>query len=148
MKVILRRDKNTLGKIGEVISVKDGYARNFLIPREYVFTATPTAIKALEIEKKKLVKKFAKEKEEAKKLASILSEQQVSIAMKVGEEGRLYGSVTPQMIAQELVVRGFNVDRRSIIIDEPIKSLGIFDVKIKLHPEVTTKLKTWVINED
>ena len=89
---------------------------------------------------------MARKKEAAELLASKLSEIQVSVPMKVGEEGRLFGSVTPQMIAHELAVMGFDIDRRSIMIDDAIKSLGVFDVKAKLHPEVIATFKVWIIS--
>ncbi len=148
MKVILRQDVEKLGGMGDIVTVKAGYARNFLIPRELAYLATDKSMKALQIEKKRYDKKMAKEKVSAEALADQLSELQISIAMKVGEEGRLYGSVTSQMVAQELELRGYDIDRRNIIIEEPIKSLGVFDVKIRLHPEVTTTLKIWVISEE
>ena len=90
---------------------------------------------------------MAKLKAEAELLASKLTEVQLSIGMKVGEEGRLFGTVTQQMVADELQLRGYDVDKRNVTIDEPIKSLGVFDVKVKLHPEVTTTVKVWVISE-
>lgn len=148
MKVILRQDVYNLGKIGEVVIVKDGYARNYLLPREMVYFATPGAMKRLEIEKRQHDTRAAKEKALAEVLAVQLAEVQLSIPMKVGEENRLFGSVTPQMIAQELLNRGFNIDRRVVAIEDPIKTLGVFDVKIKLHTEVSATLKVWVINEE
>lgn len=148
MKVILRKDVNNLGQMGEIVTVKNGYARNYLIPRSLAYFATPGAINALEVEKKQYAKRQAKEKSVAEEFAAQLAEVQVSIPMKVGEENRLYGSVTPQMIAQELSVLGHDIDRRNIIIDEPIRSLGIFDVRIKLHTDVFATVKVWVINEE
>lgn len=148
MKVILRRDIENLGNMGGVVTVKDGYARNFLIPRNLAYYASPGAVKVLEVEKKQFDKKLAKEKLVADDLALKLTDLQISIAMKVGEEGKLYGSVTNQMIASELALRGYEIDRRSIIIENLIKSLGVFDIKIKLHPEVIADLKIWVINEE
>ncbi len=148
MKVVLRAPVEKLGEMGDIVTVKSGYARNYLIPRELAYNATSGAMKKLEVEKKLYVRKMAKEKSMAEELAKQLAEMQISIAMKVGEEGKLYGSVTGQMIAQELEVRGFDIDRRNIIIEEPIKSLGVFDVKIKLHPEVMASLKIWVISEE
>jgi large subunit ribosomal protein L9 len=148
MKVILRQDIDNLGEMGDVVDVKNGYARNYLVPREMVYYASEGAMKKLEVEKKQYVKRMAKEKEVAAEIAEKMADLQISIAMKVGEEGRLYGSVTPQMIAQELKLRGFDVDRRDIIIEDPIKSLGVFDVKAKLHPEVSATLKVWVISEE
>jgi large subunit ribosomal protein L9 len=148
MKVILRQDISTLGAMGDIVNVKNGYARNYLIPRELAYVATPGAMKALEFEKKKYEKRMALEKAGAENIAQKLTEMQVSISMKSGEEGRLFGSVTGQMIADKLAESGIEIDRRSIIIDEPIKSLGIFDVKLKLHTDVHSTLKVWVISED
>ncbi len=148
MEIILRKEVQNLGTIGDTVNVKNGYARNYLIPRNLAYVATDGARKRIELEKRQYAKQMIKEKEGAEMLSEQLSELQVSIPMKVGEEGRLYGSVTPQMIAQELSVRGFNIDRRVIVIEDPIKSLGVFDVKVKLHPEVTATLKIWVISEE
>jgi large subunit ribosomal protein L9 len=148
MKVILRRDVDNLGIMGEVVSVKDGYGRNFLIPRDLAYYATDGAVRRLDAEKRQRNKKLAHEKVKAEQLKVGLSEVQISVAMKVGEEGRLFGSVTPNMIAQELITRGYEIDRRIIIIEEPIKTLGVFDAKIKLHPEVVATVKVWVISEE
>lgn len=148
MKIILRQDVENLGNMGEIVTVKDGYARNFLIPRSMAYFATASSLKRLEGEKRQYAKKQAAEKAIAEQTAAKLQDMQVTIAMKVGEEGKLFGSVTPQAIAKELEVMGFNLDRRHIIIEEPIKSLGIFSVKVKLHSEITAPLKVWVINEE
>jgi large subunit ribosomal protein L9 len=148
MKVILRQDVDNLGGMGTIVSVKTGYARNFLIPRELAYLATVNAIKAFEVEKKQFEKMRAVEKADAEAIALQLSDLQISISMKVGEEGRLYGSVTNQMIASELSIRGYDFDKRQILIDEAIKSLGVFDVKIKLHTDVIANLKIWVIGEE
>ncbi len=148
MKIILRQNVEKLGSIGELITVKDGFARNYLIPNQLAYLATPGAEKRLEIERRQYDKKMLRAKELAEVTASRLAELQISVPMAVGEEGKLFGSVTPQMIAQELEVRGFTIDRRSITIEEPIKSLGVFDVKVKLHPEVSGTLKVWVISQE
>lgn len=148
MNVILRQDVSNLGSMGEIVKVKDGYARNYLIPREMAYYASDSATRKLESEKKQYYKRQAIEKAQADDIAAKLSELQVSISMKVGEEGRLFGSVTPQMVADELKLRGYDIDKRNVVIEDPIKSLGVFDVKAKLHPEVTTNIKVWVISED
>lgn len=144
MKIILRENVEHLGAVGEIVNVRDGYARNFLIPRGFAYYASPKAIRILEGEKKQYEARMSKLKTEAELIAARLAETQVSIPMQVGEEGRLFGSVTNQMIAQELADKGFNIDRRTIILDDPIKSIGEFEVKIKLHPEVHAPLKVWV----
>lgn len=145
MKVILRRDLDNLGSMGELVTVKDGYARNFLIPRDLAYYASESAIKKLDAEKRQKAKRLANEKVNAENLASKIAELQISIPMKVGDEGKLFGSVTPAMIAAELVKKGFEIDRRLISFDDSIKSLGVFDAKIKLHPDVITTIKVWVI---
>lgn len=148
MKVVLRQDVPNLGSIGDVVTVKDGYARNYLIPRGLAYYASPKALKIIEQEKKQYEQRKQQEILNAQQLAERLESLQITIPMKVGESGRLFGSVTAQMIANELELRGYPIDRRSIIIDEPIKSLGLFDVKVRLHSEVTATLKIWVINEE
>jgi large subunit ribosomal protein L9 len=148
MKVILRQNVDTLGTIGEIVNVKPGYARNYLIPNQLAYVATDGAVRALETEKKQYAVKMEKAKSAAEHSATQLGDLQISIPMQVGEEGRLFGSVTSQMIANELDLRGFNVDKRDVTIEEPIKTLGIFEVKVKLHPEITAPLKVWVIAEE
>ena len=147
MKVILRQEVENLGKLGEIVNVKDGYARNYLIPRNYAYYATPGALKTFESEKKKYLALAEKLRHTAEQLSAQLADTQVSIAMKVGEEGRLFGTITPQMIADNLAVQGFTIDRRTVQIDEPIKTLGVYDVKVKLHTDVTATVKVWVISE-
>ena len=148
MQVILRQNVSNLGEIGEIVTVKNGYARNYLIPRQLAYVATKGAIQALETEKKQYAVKMEKAKANAEVVAGQLADLQISIAMQVGEEGRLFGSVTSQMVADELELRGFNIDKRDVMIDEPIKTLGVFELKVKLHPEITAPLKVWVIAEE
>ncbi|MBK6290524.1 MAG: 50S ribosomal protein L9 [Ignavibacteria bacterium] len=148
MKIILRQDVESLGHIGEIATVKAGYARNYLIPNQLAYVATPGAIRSLETEKKQYEGRMAKARTHAEGIAAQLAELQITVPMQVGEEGRIFGSVTGPMIAQELELRGFTVDKRNIIIDEPIKTLGIFDVKVKLHTDVIAPLKVWVIGQE
>ncbi|MFH1050721.1 MAG: 50S ribosomal protein L9 [bacterium] len=148
MKVILRQDVDNLGQMGTIVNVKPGYARNYLIPRELAYHATTNALRVFEQEKKQYEKLRAFEKADAEKIALQIADLQISIPMKVGEEGRLYGSVTSQMIAQEMELRGYDIDKRQIMIDDTIKSLGVFDVKLRLHSEITANLKIWVISEE
>ena len=128
--------------------MKAGYGRNYLIPNQLAYIASPGAIRSLETEKKQYEGRMAKARSQAEVVASQLAELQITISMQVGEEGRLFGTVTAPMIAQELELRGFKVDRRNITIDEPIKTLGIFDVKVKLLADVIAPLKVWVIGQD
>lgn len=147
MKVILRQDYEPLGKVGDVVEVKDGYARNFLIPKKIVYPATPGSIKAVEEEKKRLQAKLQREKKSAELLATELEKVSVTIPVTVGEEDRIHGTVTTEMIASALLQKGYEIDRRKIELDEQIKTLGIYNAKIKLHPEVTATVKVWVVKE-
>jgi large subunit ribosomal protein L9 len=148
MKVILRQDVENLGKMGDIVEVRDGYARNYLIPRGLAYYASEGAIRRLEQEKRQYQRRLERERISAQELAAQLEQLVLSIPMRVGEEGRLFGSVTPQMIADELSLRGFTIDRRAIVLEEPIRSLGIFEVKIKLHPEVVATVKLWVTSAE
>ena len=147
MKVILRKNFEKLGNVGEVVEVKDGYARNFLIPRNIAYLASKGNTKALEEEKVQIAKKAVKELEASQKLASELEKVSITIPVKVGEEDKIFGSVTNQMIADALKEKGYEIDRRKIEIDEQIKSLGIYTVKIKLHHDVIASVKTWVVRD-
>ncbi|MBI3125770.1 MAG: 50S ribosomal protein L9 [Ignavibacteriales bacterium] len=147
MKVILRKNFDQLGKVGEIVNVKDGYARNFLIPRGVAYQATQGNIRALEEEKKQIQKREVKEFEEAQKLAAEMEKVSVTIPVKVGEEEKIFGTVTSQMIVDSLKEKGFDVDKRKVEITEPIKSLGIYSVVVKLHTNVTATVKTWVVRE-
>ena len=147
MKVILRKKFDQLGKVGDVLTVKDGYARNYLIPRQIAYQATKGNILALEEEKKQILKKEVKELEAAQKFASNLEKISITIPVKVGEEDKIFGTVTNQMISDSLKEKGYDIDKRKIEITEQIKSLGIYSVSIKLHPSVSATVKTWVVRE-
>lgn len=147
MKVILRQDFETLGKIGEIVDVKDGYARNFLFPRGIAYAALKGNIKALEDEKKAVEKKNQQELKAAESFAAELETVSVTIPVQVGEEDKIFGTVTTQMIADSLKEKGYEVDKRKIEIEETIKSLGIYSVNVKLHPSVNAKVKVWVVRE-
>ncbi len=147
MKVILRKNFNQLGKVGDVVEVKDGYARNFLIPRQIAYTALKGNIRALEEEKKQLAKKLEKEIKAAELLATELEKVSVTIPVKVGEEDKIFGSVTTQMIADALKEKGYEIDKRKIEIPESIKALGIYSINIKLHSDINAVVKTWVVRE-
>lgn len=147
MKVILRKNFEQLGSIGDLVEVKNGYARNFLLPRQIAYVATKGNIKALEEEKLQYSKKEAKELQSSKALATELENVSITIPVKVGEEDKIFGSVTSQMIAEALKEKSFNIDKRKIELEEPIKALGIYEVNIKLHQEVNAIVKTWVVRE-
>jgi large subunit ribosomal protein L9 len=147
MKVILRQNYEALGQIGDVVEVKAGYARNFLIPRKIAYIALKGNIRALEEEKKGAAKKVQQELHAAETLASELEKVSVTIPVQVGEEDKIFGSVTTQMIADALKEKGYDLDKRKIEIEEPIKSLGIYGISIKLHASVNAKIKVWVVRE-
>lgn len=147
MKVILRKDFESLGTIGDVVEVKPGFARNYLFPRKIAYTALSGNLKALEEEKKVHVKKEQQELVKSEKLATELEKVSVTIPVQVGEEDKIFGTVTNQMIADALNEKGYDVDKRKIEIEESIKSLGIYGVNIKLHPKVNAKIKVWVVRE-
>jgi len=147
MKVILRKNFDQLGKVGEIVNVKDGYARNYLIPRQIAYQATQGNILTLEEEKKQILKKEVKELEAAQKFAADLEKISITIPVKVGEEDKIFGSVTNQMIADSIKEKGFDIDKRKIEVTEQIKSLGIYSVQVRLHPSVTAVVKTWVVRE-
>ena len=147
MKVILRKDHESLGKIGDVVEVKPGFARNFLLPRKIAYAALNSNLKALEEEKKVYAKKEQQELVKSEKLAGELEKVSVTVPVQVGEEDKIFGTVTNQMIADALTEKGYEIDKRKIEIEESIKSLGIYGVNIKLHPKVNAKIKVWVVRE-
>jgi large subunit ribosomal protein L9 len=147
MKVILRQDFETLGKIGEVVDVKDGYARNFLFPRGLAYAALKGNIRALDDEKKAVEKRNLQELKAAEKFAAELETVSVTIPVQVGEEDKIFGTVTTQMIADALKEKGHDIDKRKVEIEEPIKALGIYGVNLKIHQSVSAKIKVWVVRE-
>ena len=147
MKVILRQNFDSLGQIGDVVEVKDGYARNYLLPHKIAYVALKGNISALEEEKQNAAKKTQQELNSAEKLAAELEKVSITIPVQVGEEDKIFGSVTTQMIVDALKEKGYDVDKRKIEIEETIKTLGIYSVNIKLHTSVSTKIKVWVVRE-
>jgi large subunit ribosomal protein L9 len=147
MKIILRQDHEKLGKLGDIIEVKDGYARNYLIPRNIGYAATDGNLKALEEDKRQHEDRQKKELRQAEKLAKELEKVSITLKMKVGEDEKLFGSVTSQMIADALQEKSITIDKRIIELDEPIKALGIYTVNLKLHANVMGKAKVWVVRE-
>lgn len=148
MQVILKEDMKNLGKAGDIVTVKDGYARNYLLPRGIAIDATAKNIRALEHARRVVTERAKKLANDAQSLAQKLSQQTVSIKAKAGEEDRLFGSVTAIDISEALKEKGLDIDKRKIILDEPIKRLGSHVVSIKLHPEVIAQLKVEVERED
>lgn len=147
MKIILRQDEEGLGKRGEVVEVAPGYARNFLLPRGLALEATPKKMKLFEKEKKVEAAHKRKEERKIQDLSKRLSETSCTIAVKVGEDGKLYGSVTSRDIAEALAREGIEIDKRKITPEEAIKTLGIYRASIKLAPQVTAEVKVWVVKK-
>ena len=147
MEVILRDHVEKLGRRGEIVKVSDGYARNYLLPRKLALRATDGNKKHVERERKIMESREAEEKGQAEAIAARLAAIDISIARRVGETEQLYGSVTAADITDFLKAKGFEVDRRKLILPEPIKAIGEFDVPLKLHREVTVPLKVKVVKE-
>ena len=145
MKVILIEDIPSLGKMGDLVKVADGYGRNFLVPHGKAIRATTHNVKVLEHQTKQLKNKVDKIKRDAEKLARKIEAVSCTVAKPAGDEEKIFGSVNSMDIGESLKVEGIEVDRKKIILDEPIKTLGIYTVPIKLHPEVTAQLKVWVV---
>ncbi len=147
MEVILLEDVPSLGRIGDLVKVADGYGRNFLIPKKKAVKATSKKIKALEHEKRLVRERLEKSAREVDRLAKRLEDYSCTISKSVGESGKLFGAVTSKEIEQNLLENGFNIERKNILLEEPIKSLGIYTVPIKLSPSITADLKVWVVKE-
>lgn len=139
MKVLLKEDVTKLGSVGDEVEVKDGYARNFLIPTGKALLATPKNLKQFRHQKSIVEHKVKKFKGVAQGVADQLAKITVSVQKKVGDQGKLFGSVTSQEIAELVSAQGVEIDRRKIQLSEPIKSLGEFKIPIKLHPEITAE---------
>ena len=147
MKVILRQNFEPLGQIGDIVEVKDGYALNYLLPRKIAYAALKGNLRALEEEKKTVAKKSEQELRDAEAIAVELEKTSITIPVQVGEEDKIFGTVTTQMIADALSEKSFKIDKRKVELEEQIKTLGIYSVNIKLHPKVSSKIKVWVVRE-
>jgi len=147
MKVILREEVKSLGRTGEVINVKDGYARNFLIPKGLAVEANPDNIRALEHEKKKIQELAIKAKTTAEDMAVKLSSKVITIKAKAGEEEKLFGSVTAADIAEALKKEGMDIDKKKILLEDPIKRLGNYTVNVKIHSDISTQVNIQVVQE-
>jgi large subunit ribosomal protein L9 len=140
VKIILRKDVATLGDAGEVVSVKNGYANNFLIPQGMAIRATEGTIKALETEKKQQARKIELQRKNARDLATKLEQIPLKVHAKAGESGKLFGTVTASDIAEALKQQGVEIDRRKISLEAPIKLLGKYEAEAKLFMDITAKL--------
>lgn len=144
MKLILKENIEHLGHIGDIVKVAPGYARNYLLPKGLAVEATEKNAKALDHVKRQMAYKKDKALESAKNLAAKLGELAIELLHKAGEEGKLFGSVTNMEIATFLKDKGFDIDRKNILLAEPIRQVGEFDVPVKIHPEVSASLKVKV----
>ena len=147
MKLILREDVENLGKVGDVVHVAGGYGRNYLLPRGLAVKASTKNLKEQEHQKKLIQARLERQKKDAQELAGSLDSVSCTIARKTGEEDKLYGSVTSRDIEEALKEEGVTIDRKRILLEEPIKKLGVYTVPVKLHTEVTGNIKVWVVKE-
>jgi large subunit ribosomal protein L9 len=148
MKVILREHVEHLGDRGEIVSVATGYARNFLLPKKLALEATEGNLKTLEQRRKVWAEHDAQDLKEAEELAARLAQIELSSIKKAGDAGTLYGSVTNAEIAEMLATKGIELDRKRILLDEPIKAVGSYEIRIKVHPKVEGQIKLEVVAEE
>jgi len=147
MEVILNQDIEKLGKAGTVINVKPGFARNFLIPNGLALLSTTANLKKVDQEKQRKTSQIDKAKKEYEELKERLEGLSLTMPVLTQEEDKIYGSVSANDIVQALKDEGFDIDKHSLILDEPIKSLGIYEIPLKLHPEVSAKIKVWIVKK-
>jgi large subunit ribosomal protein L9 len=147
MKIILKEDVEKLGKFGEIVNVSNGYARNYLIPKNQAWPYEKKYLKVIDSLRSKIETQKGKEKDEALEKAKKIEETSVTIQVEVGQDEKLFGSVTNIDIAEKLKESGIDVDKKNIQIEEPIKKLGVFKVGVKLHSEVEASCKVWIVKE-
>lgn len=147
MKLILLKDVANLGNAGDVIAAKEGYARNYLVPRGLALPANDNNIKAAELKRKQRVEEIEKEKQEAKKLAELISRASCTIAVEAGKDDKLFGSITSIDIQKALEAEGIVVDKKKIDLKEHINQTGIYQIPIRLHSEAVAALKLWVVKK-
>ena len=147
MEVILKKSVPSLGERGATVKVKPGYARNYLFPRDFAIPATEANKRVFAEEEQILHRRDVKDMEDARGKAEKLGSVSVTITVQVGEEDKLYGSVTSADVAKELAGQGFEIDKKAILLEEPIKQVGVYNVDIKLHREVVVPIKVWVVKQ-
>jgi large subunit ribosomal protein L9 len=147
MEVILRQAVENLGKPGDVVKVKNGYARNYLLPHGLAYEATPGNLKRIQHERDRLDAAENQRRMTAQELAAKLEQVSLTFSARVGEEGKLFGSVTASDISQQLETQGYTVEKRQIDLHEPIKSLGVYRVPVRLHADVKPEIRVWVIKQ-
>jgi len=148
VKVILKDDIKELGQCGEVVEVKGGYARNYLIPKNLAVQATPGNLKSIEEIKKQKGFRDNKKKKEADRIKDKLEKISITAEVHVGEEDKIFGSVTVATIVGLLKLQGFEIDKRLIVLDEPIKALGVYTIQVKLEKDVIANVKLWVVKKE
>ena len=147
MEVILRQAVDNLGHPGDIVTVSPGFARNYLLPRGIAFAATEGNKKRISLEKARLEAAEAERRAGAEEIAKRLEEVSITFSARVGDEGKLFGSVTSADIAEQLAAQGFTVEKRQIDLHEPIKALGVYRVPVRLHADVRPEIKVWVIKQ-
>ena len=147
MEIILRQAVENLGKPGDVVNVKAGYARNYLLPHGLAYEATPGNLKRIQQERDRLEAAENERRAGAQGIAERLEQVSLTFSARVGEEGKLFGSVTATDIAQQLEAQGFHVEKRQIDLHEPIKALGVYRVPVRLHADVKPEIRVWVIKQ-
>jgi large subunit ribosomal protein L9 len=147
MKVILVEDVKSIGAMGDIIDVKDGFARNFLFPKKLARAAVGSNLKIVDDIKKKKVIAALKERKEADALKAKISGLSLTITVEAGDDDKLFGSVTSQDVADSFEQEGILIDKKKIILEEHIKKLGVYQIPIKLHPEITAEVKVWVVKK-
>ena len=147
MQIILRQAIENLGKPGDVVTVRPGYARNFLLPRGLAYEATPGNLKRIAQERSRLEAAENERREAAQGVAGRLEQVSLTFSARVGEEGKLFGSVTAADIHHQLEAQGFKLERRQIDLHEPIRALGVYKVPVRLHADVKPEIRVWVIKE-
>ena len=144
MNVILTQKLKDLGHIGDVVKVKDGYARNYLLPRQMAMAATDSNMKRVEKEKAKRQALYEEEKKQAESRAAELAKVSLTVAVEVNDQEKLYGAISETEIIKAFEAEGQKVDKKAIVLEKPVEDLGIFEVGVKLHPEVIAKVRLWV----
>jgi large subunit ribosomal protein L9 len=147
MKIILRDDVENVGRVGEVVTVKDGFARNFLIPRKLAIPATPGNLRGIDQVKFQKEQRDKKRMREGDRIKVALERVSCTAEVQVGEEDKVFGSVTAAHISELLKDQGFTIDRRDILLEEPLKALGVYTVDVKIDRDIVAKLKVWVVKK-
>lgn len=144
MQIILMDNVLNLGKVGEVVKVRDGYARNYLLPRQLAVVASDANIKRVEKEKTKRLAKYEEHKKEAQVEAERLSKVSLTVAAEVNDQEKLYGAISETEIVRAFEAEGHKIEKKNLVIEKPIEDLGIFEVGVRFHPEVIAKVRLWV----